>query len=171
MSGPLLIVYCGLPGVGKSTVSAYTADQLSAVRLRSDEVRYDLFDEPEYTAEEMRRTYDELLDRARQRLAAGEDVVVDGTFKEADKREQAAAIAAETDATVYFVRVTCPPDTVRERLEARTDDASDADLSVYQKHREQFEAIDREHVVIDNGGSLPTTRSRVDRKLLGTIRE
>jgi len=166
MPSPLLVACCGLPGVGKSTVSAYVAEQLPATRHRSDEVRHDLFDDPEYTPAEGRRTYDELLDRTRAGLDAGEAVVVDGTFKHADDRDRVVSIAAETGATLRLVHVTCPPAVVRDRLRSRTDDASDADVDVYQQHREQFEPLDREHVTVDNSGSLEDTYRQVDRRLL-----
>ena len=166
MPSPLLVVCCGLPGVGKSTVSAYMAEQLPATRYRSDEVRHDLFEEPEYTPAEGHRTYNELLDRARAGLDAGEAVVVDGTFKHVDDRDQVAGVAAETGVTVRFVHVTCPPATVRDRLRSRTDDASDADIGVYRQHREQFEPLDREHVTVDNSGSIEETYQQIDRRLL-----
>jgi hypothetical protein len=166
MHSPLLVACCGLPGVGKSTVSAYVAEQLPAARHRSDEVRHDLFDDPEYTPAEGRRTYDELLNRTRAGLDAGEAVVVDGTFKHVDDRDRIVSVAVETGVTARFVHVTCPPAVVRDRLRSRTDDASDADVDVYRKHREQFEPLDREHVAIDNSGSLEDTYRQVDRHLL-----
>lgn len=166
MHSPRLVVYCGLPGVGKSTVSEYTAEQLSATRYRSDEVRYDLFDDPEYTPAEIRKTYQELLNRTRRELAAGRDVVVDGTFKQARHREQAETVARETSATLQFVRVICPPEVVRKRITNRTDDASDANLSVYKELREEFEPLESEYVVINNGESLAETREQVDAKLI-----
>lgn len=166
MPSPLLVACCGLPGVGKSTVSAYVAEQLPAARHRSDEVRHDLFDDPKYTPAEGRRTYEELLDRTRAGLDAGEAVVVDGTFKHVRDRDRIVSVAAETGATARFVHVTCPPTLVRDRLRSRTDDASDADVDVYRQHREQFEPLDREHVTVDNSGSLEDTYRQVDRRLL-----
>ena len=171
MPSPLLVVYCGLPGVGKSTVSRYTADQLGASRHRSDEVRQELFEEPSYTPAELRATYEELLERARADLEAGRDVVVDATFRERPERDRAAAVAEETGATVTFVRVTCSPEVVRERLQARTDDPSDADLAVYREHRESFEPLVREHVTVDNSGSLAETRRQVDQHVLDPLLE
>ena len=55
-----LVALCGLPGVGKSTVAGYVTEQLDAVRLRTDVVRKELFDEPQYTAEETESVYREL---------------------------------------------------------------------------------------------------------------
>lgn len=162
----LLVVYCGLPGVGKSTVSRYTAEQLDAARYRSDEVRQDLFDEPEYTEQETRTTYEALLERARSDLEAGQDVVVDATFNQAGERDRAAAVAERAGAAVEFVRVVCPPEIVRERIRARTGDASEANLEVYREHRETFEPLEREHVTIDNSGTLEESREQVDRRVL-----
>lgn len=166
MSGPLLVVCCGLPGVGKSTVSAYIANERSATRLRTDEVRHDLFETPSYSPEEGRRTYEELFERTRERLEAGQDVVVDGTFKYARERDQAETLGEKSGATVRFVHVTCPPAVVRERIQSRTDDASDADVSVYQKHRDQFESPTRDHVTVDNSGDLTDTYRQVDEQFL-----
>jgi len=164
MPGPLLVVCCGLPGVGKSTVSAYIAERCSAARLRTDEVRHDLFENPSYTPDEGRKTYAELFERTRTQLNAGRGVVVDGTFKHARERNRAKTLGEETGATVRFVRVTCPPAVVRERIQSRTDDASDADVSVYQKHRDQFEPLTRDHVTVDNSGELSDTYRQVDRR-------
>lgn len=169
MGGSVLVVCCGLPGVGKSTVSEYLANQLAATRYRTDEVRYDLFDDPEYTPAEMHRTYDELLDRARTGLQAGEDVVVDGTFKRARERDRVARVGEETGATVRFVRVTCPSAVVCERIESRTGDASDADVGVYREHRDQFEPLGCAHITVDNGGDLSKTRRQVDEGVLSTL--
>jgi predicted kinase len=166
MGGSLLVVCCGLPGVGKSTVSEHIAEHLAAKRYRTDEIRHDLFEDPAYTAAETRRTYDELIDRTRTRLEAGRNVVVDGTFKRASERDRVAAVGETTGATVQFVRITCPPSVVCERIESRTDDASDADVSVYHKHREQFEPLARDHVEIDNGGALSDTYRQVDNHVL-----
>lgn len=167
MDHPLLVVCCGLPGVGKSTVSAYIAEHLPAVRYRSDELRQELVAEPTYDRAETRRTYDELRERARERLDTGESVVLDGTFKRAGERDRTAQLGETTGATVQFVRVTCPPAVARERIRRRTDDASEADIAVYEQLREAFDPLDREHVTIDNGGDLADTYRQVDDKLVG----
>lgn len=166
MQWPLLVVYCGLPGVGKSTLSRYTADQLGAVRYRSDEVRQDLFEEPTYTAAETRKTYATLTRRAQTTLEAGQDVVIDATFKQASERDRATAVADSAGAAIEFVHVTCRPAVVRERIQNRSDDASEADLAVYRELREAFESLERDHVTIDNTGPLEETRRQVDRRVL-----
>ncbi|MWV41914.1 AAA family ATPase [Natrialba sp. INN-245] len=171
MVRPTLIVYCGLPGVGKSAASAYTTERLQAGRYRSDEVRKQLFPDPEYTAAETDATYEELLERARADLEGGSSVVLDATFRTERLRDRAAALAREVDAETVFTRVTCDPDVVERRLAERTNSVSDADLRVYRLVKESFEPLERDHVVVDNSGPLEETRRQIDRSVLGVVRE
>ena len=43
-SKPVLVIVGGVPGAGKSTVAELIADRLGAERLRSDEIRKELFE-------------------------------------------------------------------------------------------------------------------------------
>lgn len=156
-----LVVVCGPPGTGKTTVAAMVAEDLDAGHLRTDVVRKELVADPSYDTAETQRTYDTLLERARAALAAGEDVVVDGTFRDRRLRERARETAAAAGADWTLVRVTCDADVARERIAARRGDASDADVAVGEALRTAFEPIEGEHVTVDNSGSLEATRERV----------
>lgn len=171
MDSPVLIAFCGLPGVGKSTASGYAAEQCAVPRYRSDEVRKSLFEDPSYTDAEIERTYEELLSRARAELARGESVVVDATFNSTAYREMAAETAHDVGAEVLFVRVTCSHEIVRERIRAREGNLSDADVAVYEEHRAAFDPFERAHVVVDNSGSVEATYEQIDRQVVGTVRE
>jgi len=169
VDSPTLVVCCGLPGVGKSAASAHLTERLSAIRHRSDVIRKELFADPEYTAAETAATYDELLDRTRDDLAAGSAVVLDATFKTSQLRDRAAAVAYETNAGFKLICVVCDQDVVETRIENRTGSVSDADLRVYYRLKESFEPIDREHVVVDNSGSLAATRRQLDQSVLNLV--
>ncbi|WP_290810199.1 AAA family ATPase [Halovivax sp.] len=171
MSRPALIACCGLPGVGKSTVSGYVADRLDASRYRSDEVRKELFPDPTYEPEETARTYDELLGRAREDLEAGRNVVLDATFSSRSFRGQADLIAREVDAECAFVRVTCEPGVLRRRIERRTETVSDAGYAEHLEVRETFDSFERDHDAIDNSGPIEETFRQVDHAVLDPIRE
>ena len=158
----MLVVVCGLPGAGKSTVSRRVADRIDGRLLRTDVVRKELFPDPAYTSEESSAVYAELLDRARDGVAAGEHVVLDGTFRTRSLRERVVDVATGADVPYRLVRVVCEDPVVRERIAARVDDESDADVAVYELLMAEFEPIDREHCVVDNSGSLAATTARVD---------
>lgn len=158
----MLVVVCGLPGAGKSTVSRHVADRLDGRLVRTDVVRKELFPDPSYTTAESRTTYDEVLSRARERIRASKHVVLDGTFRRRALREQAAAVADDAGVPFRLVRVECDEQLVRERIRARVDDESDADVAVYELLTEEFEPIERDHAVVDNSGSLAETAAQVD---------
>jgi predicted kinase len=162
----MLVLVCGLPGTGKSTVAERIAELLPASLLRTDVVRKELFPDPTYASEESARVYDELFSRASERLHAGEHVVLDATFRQRDLRERAADVAADAGTEFRLVRVTCAESIVRERIERRQreeDDESDADFSVYNQLKDEFEPIEGDdHVVVDNSGDLSETLSAVD---------
>ncbi|WP_178916932.1 AAA family ATPase [Natronomonas gomsonensis] len=166
MDRPRLIVFCGLSGVGKSTASKYVAEACSAERYRSDEVRKELFDDPTYDDAETERTYEALLDRAQSELEAGGSVVLDATFSSERYRAAAADLAERTDADCTFVRVTCRDNVVKRRMEARNDTVSDATFETYLQQKERFDSLEREHVEIDNSGSVAEMEAALEEALL-----
>jgi predicted kinase len=161
-SEPRLVVVCGLPGAGKTTVSEHAVDTLDAELFRTDVVRKELFPEPEYTPEEVRAVYDELLARAAAALRDGDPVVVDGTFKERGLRGDARRTAERVGVPFDLVKVECEEEVVRDRIRARSDDESDADFDIHQQFREQFESIAGEYALVDNSGTLEETLGQVD---------
>lgn len=159
---PVLSVVCGLPGVGKSTVSRAIADRLGATVLRTDVIRKDLYIDPEYSTAETVTVYDTLLTRAFEHLDVGESVVLDATFKTSERRIQARDLATQVGARFRLVRVECDESVLQRRIRER-DGVSDADLDVHLEFRERFEPLELDHVVVDNSGSPAATEDRVAR--------
>ena len=156
-----LVAISGVPGTGKTTVAEAIADRIDATVLRTDVVRKELYDAPEYTEAETETVYDEVLDRARERLAT-ESVVVDATFKTRAVRDAARAVAEAADASFRLVGVECDDAVVRRRIRERTDDESDADIEVYELFHEQYEPLDAPDLVVDNSGTLEETFAQLD---------
>jgi hypothetical protein len=161
---PELVVVCGLPGVGKSTVARAVADRLDAAMLRTDVVRKELFENPEYTSEESEAVYTELLERAEGRLAEGASVVLDATFKTRARRREARGVAESTAAAFRLLYVDCDTDVVERRISAR-DDVSDADFEVHLQFQDRFEPLEMDHERIDNSGSERETLQQVEAAL------
>lgn len=156
-----LVVLCGLPGVGKSTVARDLADELDADVLRTDAIRKDLRAEPRYDGEETRRVYARMLDQARAALESGTDVVLDGTFQRARHRRWAESLAESTGSGFEVVRVRCDESVAVERITDRDPDVSDASRRTYYQLMESFEDLALDHVTIDNSRSREATRRQV----------
>jgi len=157
-----LVAVCGLPGVGKTTVAETVADRLDGRLLRTDVVRKELLTDPDYTEAESRMVYGELFDRARETVASGRSAVLDGTFQDADRRDRVAALAGEVGAEFRLVKVECEEAVVRDRIERREGDESDADFEVHRLYRETFDPLERDHVTVDNSDGLAATLRQVD---------
>ncbi|MFC7072170.1 AAA family ATPase [Halovenus rubra] len=156
-----LVAVCGLPGVGKSTVSSYMTERLDAVRLRTDAIRKELVDEPTYSDAERNRVYDELVDQANQHLTDGASVVLDATFTKVAHREQVKSVADDNDVSFQLIRVVCDEETVARRIESR-EDISDADLSVYRELKAEFDPITIGFDQVDNSETISQTHDQVD---------
>lgn len=160
-ASPELVVVCGLPGVGKSTVARAVADRLDAEVLRTDVVRKELFEDPQYTSEETAAVYDELLTRAREHLAAGRPVVLDATFKTRARRRDARDVADSVGVDFRLVYVDCDSDVVERRIASR-EGVSDADFEIHLEFKDRFDPIEMDHERIDNSGSEAETVRQVD---------
>lgn len=158
---PRIVVVCGLPGAGKTTVAEHAAELLDAALFRTDVVRKDIFPDPEYTSAEMRAVYEELFERASAAVRRGDAAVLDGTFQHSTLRDDVEAVAEELGVPVTFVKVDCEAAVVRERIRSRSEDASDADFAIHQQYRESFDDVEREHALVDNSGGLDETRDQV----------
>ncbi|PSQ29111.1 kinase [Halobacteriales archaeon QS_9_68_17] len=160
---PTLVLVCGPPGVGKTTVSESIVERLDAVLVRTDVVRRDVTPDPEYTEAERKRVYDELFSRGRAAIRRGDDVVFDGTFQYRDLRHRARSLADDLGAEFRSVRVECAEPVVRERIEAREGGESDADFEVHKRIREAFDPLAIDHVTVDNSETEARTERQVDR--------
>lgn len=157
-----LVVVCGVPGVGKTTVAERVADRLDAELFRTDVVRKELDPDPSYTEAETERVYEEIVRRGREAALDGRGAVLDGTFKKRHLREQVETAVDGVAVDPRFVKVECEERVVRERIDGRQDDESDADYEIHQMFKQTFDPLERPHVTVDNSGDLAATRRQVD---------
>jgi uncharacterized protein len=133
-----LVLVGGLPASGKSTLAGALADRLGATVLRSDRIRKELagiapdksaaadYEQGLYDPAHTHRTYAELNRRATELLALGETVVLDASWNSAERRDEAAATAADTHSRLVPLRCWAPEATTAMRLAQRTGSISDA---------------------------------------------
>ncbi len=158
-SAPTIAITCGLSGSGKTTASSARLLDAgleaagSIVRLRSDVERKRLFglaphdssystpDGGIYTAEATTRTYARLLALSRELLRTGWPVIVDAAFLKRAERDSFAALAAELGVELKILATEAPPEELRRRLRARSDDASEATVAILDRQLEWFEPL------------------------------
>lgn len=137
-----LIAIGGLSGTGKSSLARALAPGLGGAPgariIRSDVIRKQRagvppetrLDEAAYTRAETGAVYAEMLARAATALQAGQTVIVDAVFGRAEERRAAADTAAAQGAAFHGLWLDLPLEVREQRIAARRDDASDADVRV-----------------------------------------
>jgi predicted kinase len=149
----LIILFSGLPGVGKTSLANELAPLINGVVLSTDKLRKELISKPTYTKEEKKLIYNVMLLVARYlHNAAGVNCVLDATFNTEESRRTAKEkLANVSSEQIYIVECVCPEDIVISRLRARKGDYSDADIDIYRKMKQVYEPVkERErHIVID----------------------
>jgi predicted kinase len=151
---PALVMLCGLPGTGKSTLARQLAHRLPAVVVESDQVRHRLFAPPVYDAEESQRVHQVCHILMGWHLRRYYHVVYDATNLYERHRVLAYRLAARHGAQLVVAEVTASDDVVRERLAPRKCEAySQADWQVYLRMRRGTEPIQHQHITLDTSDS------------------
>jgi predicted kinase len=149
----LIVLFCGLPGVGKTSLANELAPLINAIVLSTDKIRKEVISKPTYTKEEKRLIYDVMLLVARYlHDAAGINCILDATFNtEKSRRTAIEKLINVSSDQIYIVECICPEDVVITRLKARKGDYSDADIDIYRKMKQLYEPVKEmeKHIVID----------------------
>ena len=170
----LIILFCGLPGVGKTRLANELAPLINAVVLSTDKIRKELIAKPTYTREEKALIYDVMLlvTRYLYNAATGVNCILDATFNTEESRRKVRRKLANISAEqVYIVECTCPEGVVISRLKARKGDHSDADVEIYRKMKQIYEPVkeNQRHIVIDTSQD-PKINAKKIRRLLSLER-
>jgi hypothetical protein len=148
----MLILVCGLPASGKSTLSRNLAKKIGAHVLRTDVIRKELIKKPSYTPEEKELVYSVTLLVARYLLRAGEIVILDGTYYKRKLRKRVYKVAKESGVKMVVIECVVPDYIIQRRMDnrkRRKGQPSDADYQVYLKIKGEFQPIRRKHITVD----------------------
>ncbi len=181
-----LILMSGLSGSGKSTLARQLAQRLGAVHIRSDAVRKHLAQVPLhqrgtpelYTPALSQATYGRLLSLGLELAQAGNIVILDAKYDRAAQRQQVLTQAAAIPA--FVIQCCCPLEVLRQRLEARSGDISDATAELLERQQAAAEPLTpttaARALELDTSGDIATALAavsqwllRVDQGLLGRL--
>jgi predicted kinase len=145
----LIVIICGLPGVGKSTLAKNLAPMINATILSSDKIRKELFPNPTYSPFERKLVYDVMIIIAKYLNKVRCNCILDATFNREDSRVEIREKLQLDDKEFQIIECFCPEEVVISRLKSRKDDYSDAIIPVYQKMKKIYEPVEIEHISID----------------------
>ncbi|MDQ3838709.1 MAG: AAA family ATPase [Thermoproteota archaeon] len=150
----MIILFSGLPGVGKTRLAHELAPLINGVVLSTDKIRKEMISRPTYTKEEKELIYDVMLLVAKylHNSCSGVNCILDATFNTEESRRQARQKFADiTVEQICIVECICPENIVISRLKARRGDYSDADIEIYKKMKQVYEPVKEKyrHIVAD----------------------
>ncbi|OBB22804.1 hypothetical protein A5792_04410 [Mycolicibacterium peregrinum] len=133
-----LVIVGGGPGTGKTTLAHGLAEQVAARVISTDDVRRELqergvvdgaagiLNEGLYSSENVAAVYEAVLDKARETLAMGQSVILDGTWRDPELRRRAREMAADQKCPTVELACTVPLDEAKQRIVGRQVTNSDA---------------------------------------------
>lgn len=147
----MLIIVCGLPGSGKTTLAEAVSKKLPASHVSSDVTRKSMFPNPGYSEEEKAAVYERMANEVLGLLRQGRDVVADATFYRASERQRFLTLAKDAGVEAFILMTVLSEEETRKRLARRKKGGpSDADFSVYFKVKGLFEEVTERHLVVDS---------------------
>jgi predicted kinase len=162
----MIIIICGLPGVGKTTLAKELAPLVNAVLLSTDKIRKELFSRPTYGRGERKLIYDVMILIAKYLHKAGINCILDATFTRESSRLEIKKKLGLANKDFQIIECMCPEDIILSRLRERKYDYSDADIAVYRNMKRIYEPVNEEHMTIDTSSlSNKDIRSIADKIL------
>ena len=167
----MILLFCGLPGVGKTSLANELAPLIDAVVLSTDKIRKELISNPTYTKEEKELIYDVMLLVARYlHNEAGVNCILDATFNTEESRSTARRkLSNISPDLIYIVECICPEAIAISRLKARKGDYSDADIGIYKKMKQMYEPVKdkQRHIVVDTNRDPKINAREIKSRIFG----
>jgi len=153
----MLILTVGYPASGKSHLARQLAEDLNICRVSADRIRYELFENPQYSRDEdaiVFSIFDYMLEEL---LKAGQSVICDGDFSLRKSRRLKYELARTYNMKPVAIWVQTDIETARMRSQTRdgrkTDDkySPNMDQDIFDRLLQKFKAPQNEPVIVVSG--------------------
>lgn len=153
-SEPVVLIFMGQIGTGKSTLAKFVSDKLGISHLSSDRIRKTLAGLPLtertpapqremlYSSEMSHKIYDSLITEAEEAIAMDRSTILDATYGRKERREQLVKRLTAKGISHIFIEAQTPDDIITERLknrEGRDDVVSDARVDDFYRLGNAYE--------------------------------
>ena len=135
-----VVLLCGLPGSGKSTLGASLCERFGLALIDRDRIRDRLFPDCRFTTAEKQAANQAVLEQLRVNCAAGMSSLLDGmTFGRESERRAVRTIAAEHGCECISLWLDCPVDVAAERVAGQVHPAADRTPQLVREVAQRFE--------------------------------
>lgn len=150
----MLVIFGGLPGTGKTSIARELASELGAVYLRIDSIEQAILASPGSGGTLEDTGYRVAYTVAEDNLRLGRIVIADSVNPLRITRKAWLDVAQRANVTALEIEITCSDSNQhRHRVETRVADIPAARLPTWHEvASREYEAWDREHIVIDTAG-------------------
>ena len=164
----MLVIVCGLPGVGKTTFAKKLSPLINAIVLSTDKIRKELIPLPTYEKEERKLIYNVMILLAKYLHDSGTNCILDATFNKEYSRTEVKKKLGIPDKNFFVIECMCPENIVIPRIKNRRDDYSDAGIEVYQKMKKIYEPVKGKHFTIDTSLDPGKNAKLISTKILNS---
>jgi len=171
VADPLLVVFAGAPGTGKSTLARFVARETRAVYLSKETIKDTVLAvgrdvKPEgITDYAVALSYALLMPLARDNLTLGLSVVIDSPAGYRTFQEAIEGLVRSVKVDFRLIEcITTDEALLRERLERRAagpPDQRSRDQDVYQQARARLERLSGPRLVVDTAEPLQTNLRKI----------
>lgn len=142
LSKPTVLLLYGLPGSGKSFFSRQTSEALSIPHISSDRIRYELFEKPTMSKEELSVVQNIMLMMLEEFLKLGISAIFDISINRLQDRRNLRDMIRKSGGQSVLIWLQSDPDTCFNRAKSRDKRKADDKYS-HEITPEQFENVEK----------------------------
>ncbi len=138
---PCLLILCGLPATGKTTVALALSEKLGFPYVGTDYLREKMGLLGKYHAEAKKKVYDQMLQETRQAMEEGRSIIIDGTFHRNETRKP----YLELNARIIWIVLVADEKTIAGRMQKKRL-YSEADIEIYSKIKAEMDTYPEDSI-------------------------